>query len=180
MKQQNGFTIIELMVTVAILGVMVSIAIPSFSEWTVRMRVDNEISSLHRLILTARNTSVNMGLPVTMCPLNGNTCVGGDWNDEVSVFIDVDNGGDFDAGTDTIIRVKDAIKTGDTLSYSLNRLIYRPTGKATSFSTFYYCPANEPSKNRGIKVSQFGRAYASTDNDNDGIDEFRTGEVPSC
>ncbi|REL26009.1 prepilin-type N-terminal cleavage/methylation domain-containing protein [Thalassotalea euphylliae] len=193
MKNLKGFTIVELMVTIAILGLMIAIAIPSFSEWVVRMRVDNEISSLQRLILTTRNTAINMEHSVTMCPLDGDTC-SNKWNDDITVFIDLNGNGRLETGVaididndgtnesldETIIRIKDAVKSGDKLSYSRNRVTYRPTGKTSFIGTFNYCPKGHTDKVRGIKVSLFGRAYQSKDTNNDGMDEFRDNTTPSC
>ncbi|MCW8832485.1 MAG: prepilin-type N-terminal cleavage/methylation domain-containing protein [Colwellia sp.] len=72
---QQGITIIELMVSIAVLGIITAIAMPSLNQFLAGMRVDNEISQLHRLILSTRNTAVSKELNVTLCPLdNTNTC----------------------------------------------------------------------------------------------------------
>ena len=39
MKKQRGFTLIEIMVVIAILGILVSIAIPAYQDYVVRARV---------------------------------------------------------------------------------------------------------------------------------------------
>ena len=39
MRQANGFTLIELMIVIAILGILLAIAIPAYSDYTVRARV---------------------------------------------------------------------------------------------------------------------------------------------
>ncbi|MFD2168102.1 GspH/FimT family pseudopilin [Thalassotalea euphylliae] len=180
MKKQKGFTLIELMVGIAILGVMLTIAIPNFSHWTVKMRVDDEINSLQRLILTARNTAVNMELPVRVCPLVGNECTNS-WDKELTVFIDIDADGKYNAANDEVlIRTKAAIKSGDTLTFNSASVIFRSTGRGGPAGTFTYCPADYPDKNRSIVLSSFGRTYLSSDTDNDGIDEDISGAEPSC
>ena len=52
MKQQ-GFTLIELMITVAIVGILAAIAIPSYQDFTVRARVSEVLSSMSACKLNA-------------------------------------------------------------------------------------------------------------------------------
>ncbi|WP_286266492.1 pilus assembly FimT family protein [Thalassotalea atypica] len=188
MHKQNGFTIVELMVGLAMIGILISIALPSFSDWTIRMRVDDEISQMHRLLLSTRNTAVNMELPVTICPLDdSNVCVN-DWTGEISVFTNVGVGNAapdttrfLPANDETLVRVKMPIKDGDDLSFPLASIVYQPTGQSGGFAgTFIYCPSGNVDKNRGLIVSLRGRVYATSDTDNDGIDENRQGAELTC
>lgn len=189
----KGFTLVELLVSIAILAIITMLAIPSMSEYIVEMRVDNEISELHRLILTARNTAISSGKNVTVCPLSGTTC-GANWQGEISVFTNdtnslVDNRVFNNDGDDTnttanekIIKVKGSSRTGDTLNYSQAILIYAPTGRLTNGvnGVFSYCPATKTSLSRAIELSLSGRIYTSQDTDNDNIDENRNGTDVSC
>lgn len=195
MKFAKGFTLIELMVAVAILGLTTMIAIPSMSEWVVQMRIDNEISSLHRLVNTARNSAINLEQPVTLCPLKDNSCTT-DWEGELTVFIDLDNDGNLDNAVnvdidndgvlegpfeETIIRVKGPISADDELTFARDRIVYQPTGQASiSNATFEYCVPGHSDKNRGITVSLRGRIYQSKDYDGDGKEENRSGDTIDC
>lgn len=44
MKKQSGFTLIELMIVIAILGILLAIAIPAYQDYTVRSRVSEGLA----------------------------------------------------------------------------------------------------------------------------------------
>lgn len=67
---QRGFTILELMVTIAIAAVLVSIAAPSFQSLISASRRDSAFSSLVDAIATARVEAVTRGVGVTLCATN--------------------------------------------------------------------------------------------------------------
>ncbi len=60
MKKQTGFTLIELMVVVAIIGILSSIALPAYQDYTVRTRINEGIllSSAAKSIMSTQAASV--------------------------------------------------------------------------------------------------------------------------
>jgi len=180
--KQRAFTIVELLIGISIVAILTIIALPNLNKFIIELRVDNEISELHKLLLIARNTSVNSGRNVIVCPIVENLCHT-NWHNEVSVFIDLNADGNFDIN-DEVIRVKAAPMSKDTLKYSGGALLaYNARGNLTTnnaMTTFSYCPDGYTSSSRGIDVSISGRAFVSRDTNGDGIDEDRNDNNITC
>jgi type IV fimbrial biogenesis protein FimT len=182
----RGFTLIETLITIAILTFLTTIAIPSFLDLTVRIRVNNEVSALHRLLLLTRNHAVNQERFVTLCPLSESGHCSSNWHEELSVFYDDNKNKKLDnLSEEILIKTKLSIKTGDKLQYAQGRiaLIYAPSGRLAVWGgngTFRYCPKNHSEKSRGIVISGAGRFYLTTDQDADGLDENRSGSHIIC
>lgn len=80
MKSQRGFTLIELMVTIAVLAVVLGIAIPSFSNIVSSNRVDGGAQELYGALQLARSEAVKRRARVSICRSNADydECADGD------------------------------------------------------------------------------------------------------
>lgn len=182
-KRMQGFTLVEVMVAIAVVAILSSVALPSLNNFMVKMRVDNEITEIQRLLLTARNMAINTGKNTTVCPLSDGDCTA-NWQNEISVFTNSSNviaTNNTFAAPDELIKVKSAIKANDRLQFANVSVIYAPSGLLlTAQGSFSYCPQGEDDESRGIDLSISGRSYLSSDTDNDGKDEDRNGNEIVC
>ena len=83
MNKEKGFTLIELMVTVTVLAIVLSIAIPSFSTVLLNNRVSTTAHAVQSSIQVARSEAVKRKKTVTLCRANSalDECEDGiDWN----------------------------------------------------------------------------------------------------
>lgn len=77
--KQHGFTLIELIVTVVVIGILATIAVPSFSSYFERQRLVGAADSLHGAIRFARSESLkrNKAISVTVNDLvSSEWCIG--------------------------------------------------------------------------------------------------------
>lgn len=114
--RQRGFTLIELLVTIAILAILISLATPSFSRQLAEIRRTNAVSALSKSFSVARSQAIKGTRPVYLCiSIDETTCASGsdangDWSKGWLLYSDVNNNGDFNSGTDTVVQTQAALK----------------------------------------------------------------------
>ena len=78
-KRQSGFTIIELIVVVAILGIILAIATPSFQQMIANQRISSTTSTLQSALMLARSEALKRNANVSFAPTTPNQWESG-WN----------------------------------------------------------------------------------------------------
>lgn len=75
-----GFTLLELVITVAVLAIALGIAIPSFQGITNRNRLTSVANEVVAAMQLTRMEAIRRNQRVVMCPsTNGTTCSGANW-----------------------------------------------------------------------------------------------------
>ncbi|GHG02439.1 hypothetical protein GCM10017161_34130 [Thalassotalea marina] len=178
----KGMTLIEILITLTIIGLASLIALPALSEFTVKTRVDAEVIELQRFLITARNAAINSGKQVTVCPLSNGACTNG-WKNQLTIFVNENDNNNYNAANEQIVKIKADISSDDIIKFTGGAtLVYSPTGRLIGGNNvaFTYCPKNYNALARGVNIALSGRAYLTQDTDNDGKDEDRNGNELNC
>jgi type IV fimbrial biogenesis protein FimT len=141
---QRGFTIIEIMVVIAIMGVMLTIAAPSFVTFTSSQKVKTASFDLYAAMMFARSEAIKRKVNVTVA------AAGGDWKNGWTVVAN---------GVATPLRIQDPL-SGVTFSNTTTSVIYRLDGRLTSGAALGVliqpAIADSSIKNRCIRIDLTG------------------------
>ncbi len=90
MNPAKGFTFIELMVTLAVLGIVLTVALPNFSTQARNSKSITLSNDFATALNYARTEAIKRGRAVSLCPsLDQTSCAtAGDWNRGWIVFVD--------------------------------------------------------------------------------------------
>ena len=81
MKKQYGFTLIEMMITILIMAIMVSFAVPSFNNMIEKNQSLTTANDLLADIQLARSEAIKQDTLVSVCPSNDGATCSGSWTD---------------------------------------------------------------------------------------------------
>jgi type IV fimbrial biogenesis protein FimT len=101
-QKQHGFTLYELLITLLVIGIVLTIGVPNLSDFTRNSRITGTANDLHSSFMVARSEAARAKTSVTICassdPFDAAGCDGASFNDGWIIFVDIN--GDIDrAGT---------------------------------------------------------------------------------
>ena len=164
MKKYFGFTILELMVTIAIAGILMAVALPSYQTMVKNNCLTTSANSLVSSLQRARSEAIKRRSDVTMA------ATGGDWGAGWNVTLDEDrnNNSTLDDGEDyngngsldnSVTILTSNLSCGAAITGSATSVTYGSDGFLTSGSTetFDVCDDRTAETGRELSISITGR-----------------------
>ncbi len=177
-RRVAGFTMVELMFTIAVGLILVGIGVPSFNNLIKRNRITASVNEVITGFQLARSEAAKRGVPVTLCPTTNDasvgddavSCGGTDWHTGVLVFVDEDADGVYNNGVDELLRFQSAMQRDVFVNASAaieNGLTYGGDGFPNALlnaSQLVFCDTTgEQDRRVVVSVSATGRPATARD-----------------
>ncbi|WP_341303802.1 GspH/FimT family pseudopilin [Pseudomonas sp. TMP25] len=123
MDSSKGFTLIEMMVAIAIIAILASVGIPAFQNMTLNNRITTTTNGLLGVLQLARSEAVTKRRDITVCPSTDQaTCTAGTaWREGVVVLEGAN-----------ILRALPATSGSVEIISAITQLTYQTTGRLSS------------------------------------------------
>ena len=115
-RTQTGFTLYELLITLLIVGVVLTFGIPNLTEFTRNGRITSTANDLHASFLMARSESARAKTNITICASADGADCGGTWDQGYIVFTDLDGNIAVNGVAETILRTHGPAAEGVSLA----------------------------------------------------------------
>lgn len=154
---KRGFTLIELMVTIAVLAILLTVAVPNFQMFVMNNRMASQTNDLITALSLARSEAVKRAANVTVCASSdGATCpaASASTTSWAPGWLVTDSAG-------TPIRVQQALGGNSMLAGGTNSITYNSSGRLgfpTTAVTLTLCPPSPAVvEGRAIQIERTGR-----------------------
>jgi prepilin-type N-terminal cleavage/methylation domain-containing protein len=141
---QAGFTLVELIVAVAIVGIFAAIAVPGFGSLIRRQNVNSAANELYDLLQYARSEAVTQSRSITIAAANSSNA---SWNNDISVK----------TSTTTLRQIgSSGLAQGVTIASGVGSLTFTPTGNSSAAACFKFTSTGDatvPTQYVGVQAS---------------------------
>lgn len=160
-----GYTVMELMVTMAVVAILLATAVPSVKDYSWSLRMRTAMDSLQTDLVLARSRAISHNAHSVICPsTNAQTCSGeANWHSGWIVFTDLNDDRQIQAGEPLLKQSGGFEALNITSSRSRTYLRFLPNGSSPGSNiSIQFCDQRGADKAGTIIVSNTGRIRLAT------------------
>lgn len=152
-KKNFGFTLIELMVTIAVLVIVLGISVPEFSKMVAENKVRTVASDIHSNLLTARSTAISMNIAIILSPISSN------WINGWELYPETDK--DIEPDKRKILLAHGSTDAVQVTSNPNGNVLFNANGRTNSNTKFTIASSAYSSVIRCVTIEASGRAVTT-------------------
>lgn len=167
LTKPSGFTLLELLITIVVAGILLSIAVPNLQGFIQNSRQTAAINGFNGMVSYARSEAISRNTNISLCIANANNTAcagdGSDWSNGYLVLVD---------NTGAVLKIHEALPGNQTMIASgfsnTNRIVFANNGMLSSTGSFQFCDPRGNSAMRGLILNSGGQIRLSPDFNSNG------------
>jgi len=184
MKNQNGITLIELILALAIVLILIGTGIPTLNEQVEKNRIISEVNKLYSTLQYGRISAIETQEKVTICPTNDGKECSKDWSAGYIVFVDKNNDRNIN-GDESLLKhysIENELITLRLAAFGIrSSMQWLETGITNHQNGYFeFCYRERPKLARALIISKAGRIRHSKDTNGNEIHEDSNDNDLSC
>lgn len=167
-RYRTGFTLVELIITLTIAGILMALAIPAMKAFILDQRLTTQANDFIADLSLSRSEAIRRASNVVICKQGGSvsspSCsTSAAWSAGWVVFVDADSNGAL-ASNESVLRIRQSLDGNNTLNAisGTNSIVFANTGLTTLSSgteiAMRLCDSRGASKAVTVWVNFTGRA----------------------
>jgi len=165
-RSSTGITLMEMLVTLAVSGILFGLAIPVTGNLISENRVSGQVNNLRGALALTRSEAVTRQQDVVICKsADQSSCTqSGEWEQGYIVFVDENRDRERN-NNEKILHTHEQLPDNILLNYrafgSRHYLVYESSGLTMTNGTFTICNQTVPERSRALIVTKTGRVRLS-------------------
>ena len=158
-QQAGGYSLYELIVTIGVVALVMSLGVPSFGRMLADHRLKAEVDALFHAVHLARKESVVRRRAITLCPSrDGLNCEPGfDWSHGWIMFVNLDRDAPAARDPDEPVLQRFSGTLHNLVSANRRSFSFRTTELRATNGTLIFCDKARRAAARALVVSYTGR-----------------------